>query len=44
VSHISAAEKIKMNDKAVNTIILCLGDNVLREVARDVCCEDVDKA
>ncbi|MCI35081.1 ubiquitin-protein ligase, partial [Trifolium medium] len=30
-AHLSAAEKAKMNDKAVSAVILCLGDNVLRD-------------
>ncbi|MCI83879.1 ubiquitin-protein ligase, partial [Trifolium medium] len=32
-THLSAAEKTEMNDKAVIAIILCLEDKVLREVA-----------
>ncbi|CAJ2659843.1 unnamed protein product [Trifolium pratense] len=32
---LSAAEKTELNDKAVSAIILCLGDNVLREVAKE---------
>ncbi|MCI59584.1 ubiquitin-protein ligase, partial [Trifolium medium] len=32
---LSAAEKSEMNDKAVSAIILCLGDKVLREVAKE---------
>ncbi|CAJ2674023.1 unnamed protein product [Trifolium pratense] len=31
----SAAEKNEMNDKALSAIILCLADNVLREVAKE---------
>ncbi|MCI78573.1 cytochrome P450, partial [Trifolium medium] len=34
-AHLSAAEKAEMNDKAVSVIISCLGDKVLREVARE---------
>ncbi|MCI75641.1 glutamate receptor 3.6, partial [Trifolium medium] len=34
-AHLSAEEKTVMNDKAVSVIILCLGDKVLREVARE---------
>ncbi|MCI63878.1 cytochrome P450, partial [Trifolium medium] len=30
-----AAEKSEMNDKALSAIILCLGDKVLREVAKE---------
>ncbi|PNX91160.1 cytochrome p450, partial [Trifolium pratense] len=33
---LSAAEKAELNDKAVSAIILCLGDNVLREVAKQI--------
>ncbi|MCI96269.1 ubiquitin-protein ligase, partial [Trifolium medium] len=29
------AEKSEMNDKALSAIILCLADNVLREVAKE---------
>ncbi|MCI04342.1 cytochrome P450 [Trifolium medium] len=32
---LSAAEKTKMNDKALSALILCLGDKVLREVAKE---------
>ncbi|MCI80296.1 cytochrome P450, partial [Trifolium medium] len=32
---LSAAEKTELNDKAVSAIILCLRDNVLREVAKE---------
>jgi len=35
-AHLTPAEKTEMNDKAVSAIILCLGDKVLREVARDI--------
>ncbi|MCI43644.1 cytochrome P450, partial [Trifolium medium] len=31
---LSVAEKSEMNNKAVSAIILCLGDKVLREVAK----------
>ncbi|MCI56998.1 ubiquitin-protein ligase, partial [Trifolium medium] len=34
-AHLSAKEKSEMNDKAISAIILCLGDKVLREVARE---------
>ncbi|MCI79818.1 glutamate receptor 3.6, partial [Trifolium medium] len=34
-THLSAEEKTEMNDKVVSVIILCLGDKVLREVARE---------
>jgi len=34
-AHLTLAEKTEMNDKAVSAIILCLGDKVLREVARE---------
>ncbi|MCI33546.1 cytochrome P450, partial [Trifolium medium] len=34
-AHLSAEEKTEMNDMAVSAIILCLGDKVLREVARE---------
>ena len=34
-AHLTPAEKTEMNDKAVSAIILCLGDKVLREVARE---------
>ncbi|MCI69775.1 CC-NBS-LRR resistance protein, partial [Trifolium medium] len=32
---LSAVEKSEMNDKAVGAIILCLGDKVMREVAKE---------
>ncbi|MCI87975.1 cytochrome P450, partial [Trifolium medium] len=32
---LSAAEKSEMNNKAISAIILCLGDKVLREVAKE---------
>ncbi|MCI15487.1 glutamate receptor 3.6, partial [Trifolium medium] len=32
---LSNAEKNEMNDKALSVIILCLADNVLREVAKE---------
>ncbi|MCI57213.1 cytochrome P450, partial [Trifolium medium] len=32
---LSAAKKNEMNDKALSVIILCLADNVLREVAKE---------
>ncbi|MCI71511.1 cytochrome P450, partial [Trifolium medium] len=32
---LSVAEKSEMNDKADSAIILCLGDKVLREVAKE---------
>ncbi|MCI81775.1 glutamate receptor 3.6, partial [Trifolium medium] len=34
-ANLSAEDKTEMNDKAVSAIILCLGDKVLREVARE---------
>lgn len=34
-AHLTPVEKAEMNDKAVSAIILCLGDKVLREVARE---------
>jgi len=34
-AHLTLAEKTEMNDKVVSVIILCLGDNVLRAVARE---------
>jgi len=34
-AHLTPAEKTEMNDKAVSAIIMCLGDKVLREVARE---------
>ncbi|MCI64087.1 ubiquitin-protein ligase, partial [Trifolium medium] len=34
-AHLSAVAKAEMNDMAVSVIILCLGDKVLREVARE---------
>jgi hypothetical protein len=33
-ANLSAEEKIKLNEKALSAIILCLGDRVLREVAK----------
>ncbi|PNX65342.1 cytochrome p450, partial [Trifolium pratense] len=36
-AHLSAAEKTEMNKKALSAITLCLGDKVLREVARETC-------
>jgi hypothetical protein len=32
---LTPVEKTEMNDKALSVIILCLGDKVLREVARE---------
>jgi len=34
-THLTPAKKIEKNDKAVSVIILCFGDKVLREVARE---------
>ncbi|MCI36014.1 glutamate receptor 3.6, partial [Trifolium medium] len=34
-TNFSAEEKTELNDKAVNAITLCLGDKVLREVAKE---------
>ena len=34
-AHLTLVEKTEMNDNAVSAIILCLGDKVLREVARE---------
>ncbi|MCI70034.1 ubiquitin-protein ligase [Trifolium medium] len=34
-ANLSAEEKTELNDKAVNAITLCLGDKMLREVARE---------
>ncbi|MCI83754.1 glutamate receptor 3.6, partial [Trifolium medium] len=34
-ANLSEEEKTEMNDKAVNAVILYLGDKVLREVARE---------
>ena len=34
-AHLTPAKKTEMKDKAVSAIILCLGDKVLREVARE---------
>jgi cell division cycle protein 20 (cofactor of APC complex) len=36
LTHLMQPHKSEMNDKAVSAIILCLGDNVLREVAREI--------
>ncbi|MCI67221.1 ubiquitin-protein ligase, partial [Trifolium medium] len=33
--HLTPEEKTEMDDKAVSVIILCLGDKVLREAARE---------
>ncbi|MCI83314.1 ubiquitin-protein ligase, partial [Trifolium medium] len=32
---VTPAEKTEMNDKVLSAIILCLGDKVLREVAKE---------
>jgi hypothetical protein len=34
-ANLSAVEKTEMNEKALSAIILCLGDRVLREVAKE---------
>ncbi|MCI55508.1 glutamate receptor 3.6, partial [Trifolium medium] len=34
-ANLSTEEKTEMNDKALSAIILCLGDKVLREVAKE---------
>jgi hypothetical protein len=34
-AHLTPAEKYEINDKAINAIILCLGDKVFREVAKE---------
>jgi hypothetical protein len=35
LTSLSTVEKIEMNDKTLSAIILCLGDRVLREVAKE---------
>jgi len=34
-THLTPVEKTELNDKAVSATILCLGDTMLREVARE---------